>query len=60
MIPPEPSPILRRLIALYQATRRLEKDADFHGEMLQHAQEIEKALTPPVVDKPAPESEMAR
>ncbi len=46
MISPEPSPLLRRLIALYQATRLVAQPADFHTEMFAHAQELEKALAP--------------
>ncbi len=46
MIPQEPSPIMRRLIALYQATQLAHGTAQFHAEMQQHAQELEKALIP--------------
>ncbi len=46
MVPTEPSPILKRLIALYQATMLLERPALFHMEMQGHVQELEKALSP--------------
>ncbi len=59
MIPPETSPLMRRLVALYQATRLVEKGADFHGEMLAHAQELEKALSPPAAVPDLPKVEPA-
>ena len=39
-------PLLKRLAELYRAARLAQLPADAHDILLQHAQELEKALTP--------------
>ncbi len=54
MATPEPSPILRRLIALYQGTQLANQPAAFHAAMQEHAREIELALTGKQAPEPLP------
>jgi hypothetical protein len=46
---PKLTPAQERLHALYRATRPIKAEAEFHEAMLQHAQEIHKALIPVAV-----------
>ncbi len=52
MVPNEPSPLMRHLIALHGATQLIRKGAAFHMEMQQHAQAIAAALEAKAPDLP--------